>query len=186
MLLREQLLDGEVIAVAGDVLGLVHDELVGLGAQVHELDRGLDDERAERWASGLAPGLGALVFDAGAAFGGGGAAALSQALEDAWVAVRAVAVGALIPGEAAGKVVLIGPRPDAGRCARAARAALENLARTLSIEWARYAITVTAVLPGVHTGDEQLATLIAFLASPAGNYFSGCRFELGAIRVQPD
>ena len=52
------------------------------------------------------------------------------------MATRAVATGALIPA-GAGKCVLIAPRPDRGPFAGAARAALENLARTLSVEWAR-------------------------------------------------
>ena len=55
----------------------------------------------------------ALVYDAATAFASGGQDALRDALERAWVAVRALATGALIPA-GAGKVVLIGPRPDAG------------------------------------------------------------------------
>ena len=65
--------------------------------------------------------------------------------------------------------------------AQASRAALENLARTLSVEWARYGITATAITPGAATTDEQLAELVCFLVSPAGDYFSGCRFSLGVI-----
>ena len=67
------------------------------------------------------------------------------------------------------------------RDAEAARAALENLARTLSAEWARYGITVTAIAPGRSTTDDEVASLVAFLTSVAGDYYSGCRFELGAI-----
>jgi len=63
------------------------------------------------------------------------------------------------------------------------RSALENLARTLSVEWARHAITVTAIAPGAATSDEEVAGLVAFLLSPAGDYYSGCRFELGAVEV---
>jgi NAD(P)-dependent dehydrogenase (short-subunit alcohol dehydrogenase family) len=77
--------------------------------------------------------------------------------------------------------VLIAPAAGAGRYADATRAGLENLARTLSIEWARYGITVTAIAPGVATRDEDIALLVAFLLSPAGDYYSGCRFELGAV-----
>jgi NAD(P)-dependent dehydrogenase (short-subunit alcohol dehydrogenase family) len=74
---------------------------------------------------------------------------------------------------------MIAPRPDAGAFAGAARAALENLARTLSVEWARYGITATAITPGKATTDDQIAQLVCFLVSPAGDYFSGCRFSLG-------
>jgi hypothetical protein len=37
------------------------------------------------------------------------------------------------------------------------------------------------VLPGDATADDDVATLIAYLASPAGDYFSGCAFALGAV-----
>jgi NAD(P)-dependent dehydrogenase (short-subunit alcohol dehydrogenase family) len=60
------------------------------------------------------------------------------------------------------------------------RAGVENLARTLSVEWARHAVTVTAITPGTSTDESQLATVVAFLLSRAGDYFSGCRLDLGA------
>jgi NAD(P)-dependent dehydrogenase (short-subunit alcohol dehydrogenase family) len=63
------------------------------------------------------------------------------------------------------------------------RAALENLARTLSVEWARYGITAVALWPGADTTDAELAELACFLISPAGGYFSGCRFELSGAPV---
>jgi NAD(P)-dependent dehydrogenase (short-subunit alcohol dehydrogenase family) len=90
-----------------------------------------------------------------------------------------VATGTLIPG-GAGKVVLIAPAPAAGSFAAAARAALENLARTLSVEWARYGVTTAAIAPGAGTTEEDLAELVCFLVSRAGEYFSGCAFELAA------
>ena len=36
------------------------------------------------------------------------------------------------------------------------------------------------MLPGDATTDDDVAQLIAYLASPAGDYFSGCAFTLGA------
>ena len=149
-----------------------------LGAQVLELDSGLDEDGAPEWAA-ASPGITALVYDAGPAFGSGGPDALREATERAWVATRAVATGALIPA-GAGKVVLIAPRPDSGPLAAAACAAFENLARTLSVEWARYGVTAVAVAPGAAATDDELAELVCFLVSPAGEYFSGCLFELRA------
>ena len=58
------------------------------------------------------------------------------------------------------------------------RAGLENLARTLSVEWARFAIRPVAILPGSAAGPAEVAELACFLASPAGEYYSGCAFEL--------
>jgi NAD(P)-dependent dehydrogenase (short-subunit alcohol dehydrogenase family) len=80
-----------------------------------------------------------------------------------------------------GKIVMIAPRAGAGDFAEAAAAALENLARTLSVEWARHGITATALAPGAETTDAELAELVSFLVSPAGDYFSGCRFDLGRL-----
>jgi NAD(P)-dependent dehydrogenase (short-subunit alcohol dehydrogenase family) len=123
---------------------------------------------------------GAIVYDASAAFGAGGHRGLRESMARGWTAIREVATDALIPNER-GKVVVIAPRPDAGPFAGAARAALESLARTLSVEWARYRITATVITPGDATTDEQIAQLVCFLVSPAGDYFSGCRFSLGVI-----
>jgi NAD(P)-dependent dehydrogenase (short-subunit alcohol dehydrogenase family) len=181
-LLREGLLAGRSVALAGSVPGPVRDGLAGLGARVETVPADLpeEDDAVGSWARERAP-LHAIVFDAGAAFGGGGSDALTGALERAWSAVHEVAAGALIEGGEPGKVVLVGPRPDAGPLAGAARAGLENLARTLSVEWARYQITAAMVAPGAETDDEPLAELVAFLCSSGGEYLSGCRLELGAL-----
>ncbi len=176
-LLREQLLDGREIALAGAVRGHVRAALAQAGASLHEITPGLDEDGAAEWARTQAP-IHALVYDAGGVFEGGGSEGLSAALEQAWILTRAVATGAQIPGGAGGKIVLIAPPPAAGPYAEAARSGLENLARTLAVEWARHRVTATAVAPGPRTSDEQLAMLVSFLASSAGDYFSGCRFDL--------
>lgn len=182
--LRRNLLEGRAIALAGAVPGAVGGALAELGARVESIrddERlGEDEEHVGDWARACAP-LDAVVYDARGAFGGGGDAALTAALELAWVAVREVATGALIPADDPGKVLLIGPRPHAGPFAEAARAGLENLARTLSIEWARYGVTTAMIAPGAETTDMQLAELVCFLVSEAGGYVSGCRLELGAL-----
>ncbi len=178
------LLDDRRVAIAGDGAAAreTRARLHQLGAEVHQLpgDTLADEESAAAWAHERAP-LHALVFDAGAGFGAGGAGALGETMEAAWRAIRAIATGAMIESEGQGRLLLVAPRPDAGRHAPAARAALENLARTLSVEWARYGITAVALWPGRDTGDGELADLACFLISPAGGYFSGCRWELGSV-----
>lgn len=176
--LRRGLLTGRTVAFAGGPPAAIGGALTDLGARVLELDPGLDEDGAREWAATAAP-LNALLYDAGPEFADGGPGALRVSTEAAWVATRAVATGALIPA-GAGKVLLLAPRPGAGEFAVAARAALENLARTLSVEWARYGVTAAAIAPGERTGDHELAELVCFLVSEAGEYFSGCLFELAS------
>ena len=108
-----------------------------------------------------------LVWD-GAGLGG------RAALDAAWDAIQPAAAGSLGGG---GLIVLLAPAPGDAH-AEAARAGLENMARTLSIEWARLGIRPVTVLPG-EAGE--VAELVAFLACPAGAYYSGCRFDLGNV-----
>lgn len=101
-----------------------------------------------------------------------GSGEVPEVLDEAWDAIR----DALRDDQL---IVLIAPPPGAAH-AEAARAGLENMARTLSIEWARRAIRPVAITPGTTTSPAEIAELVAFLASPAGAYYSGCRFDLGA------
>lgn len=121
-----------------------------------------------------------LIVDAAGLFVAAPAprAALLAPLQSAWSVTRAVANAAFIERGRGGRIALLAPAPGAGAHADAAGAGLENLARTLSIEWARYAITPVAIAPGAHTPPEQTAALTAYLASPAGAYFSGCLLDL--------
>jgi len=152
-----------------------------LGAETLALELPVaDDQDAEQWASESSP-LHGLVYDAAAAFEPAGEAGMGAALAAGWPAIRAVAAGALIPAQAGGRNVLVAPAAGAGRFVEATRSGLENLARTLSTEWARYRITTTMLAPGPETADEDLATLVAFLFSPGGAYFSGCRLELDGL-----
>ncbi|HEY6399735.1 MAG TPA: hypothetical protein VIX82_19995 [Solirubrobacteraceae bacterium] len=160
--LREQLLVGTRVALRGSVAVAVRDAIGELGAAV-------DGERPR-----------VLVYDAGGAFAGGEQAGLRAGVDGAWEAILEVAVAWTAPEAGdGGKVVLIAPRPSAGPFAVAAAAALENLARTLSVEWALYGITTTVIAPRTQSSDAEIAELVCFLASCAGDYFSGCRFELG-------
>jgi NAD(P)-dependent dehydrogenase (short-subunit alcohol dehydrogenase family) len=97
-----------------------------------------------------------------------------QALDDAWDAIRAHA----LPPRATGRLIVLIAPPPGDPHAAAARAGLETLARALSIEWARHGTRPVVILPGAGTADGELAELVAFLASPAGAYYSGCAFTL--------
>ena len=181
-LLRPGLLQGSTIAVAGaDPLGphavATAAALRELGAIVQEVavDPHGDDEPVEAAFVSDAP-LHALVWDAAGTFGGDPADPLRAALDGAWLATRAAVNARFIPGGAGGLVLYLAPPPGDERAA-AARAGLENLARICSIEWARLAIRPVALLPGVATTPDQVAALVAYLASPAGAYYSGCRLE---------
>jgi NAD(P)-dependent dehydrogenase (short-subunit alcohol dehydrogenase family) len=179
---RPKLLAGRAVAL-GSAHDAVRDGLLELGARVEILDGALHAVAAEgrvgEWARARSP-LDAVIYDAAPSFGDGGQRGLQAASAQAWEAIREIVNGELIPRERRGKVVLIAPSSGAGAFAQAARAALENLARTLSVEWARYGITVTMIAPGPATTPAQLAELACFLVSPAGDYFSGCRFSLAA------
>lgn len=181
-LLRADLLRDTRIALAGNPAQPLSDALLALGAEIVPLPLdglGEDEERVGEWARGEAP-LHSLVYLSTATFGTGGEDALRATLDEAWAAVREVAVGALIEAGAPGKLVLVAPGKTAGPLASAAAAGLENLARTLSVEWARHQLTALMVAPG-ETPEAELSTLIAFLISEAGGYLSGCRIELGAL-----
>jgi NAD(P)-dependent dehydrogenase (short-subunit alcohol dehydrogenase family) len=183
---RTGLLAGRTVALAG-CHGAVRDGLLELGARLQPLDPAADletdEEHVGEWARARAP-LHAIVYDASCAFGGGGQAGLRASSAQAWVAIREVTGGVMIPREEGGKVVVIAPSPEAGPFAEAARAALESLARTLSVEWARYRITATMIAPGACTTGAEVAALVCFLISRGGDYLSGCRFSLSGGRAR--
>jgi citronellol/citronellal dehydrogenase len=132
-------------------------------------------------------------------------------VEGTWLMTHAAATKAFIPQES-GKVVSVTLSPHNGMPGMvhsgAARAAVENMMRTLSIEWARFNIKLCAVAPGQfgtetfrtkypkvvtenversipagRVGEpEEMAWLIAFLASPAGDFFSGAVLTIDGAR----
>jgi NAD(P)-dependent dehydrogenase (short-subunit alcohol dehydrogenase family) len=121
--------------------------------------------------------------DDAASVAGACRAGLRACLDGAWQASHAVANAAFIEPRRPGRIVYVAPPSERGADAEggladAACAGLENLARTLSIEWARYQITAVAIAPGASTTGEEVAALCAYLASPAGAYFSGCLLDL--------
>jgi citronellol/citronellal dehydrogenase len=133
-------------------------------------------------------------------------------VEGTWLMSHTVATRAMIPGGRGGKIVNVTLSPHHGlpgmAHSSAARAAVENLTRVLSIEWARFGIRLTAVAPGpmatetmrtkypqevvdsaawtVPLGrlgtEEEFAWLVAYLASPAGDYLSGTVLTLDGAR----
>lgn len=156
-----------------------------LSARLSECPLPVDEESfASRLRQEGAPDM--LVVDAAGVFAASpepARDALGRTMQLTWEVTRAVAA-ALIEERRPGRIVLVAPPASSDSPgeppteeqshARATRAGLENLARTLSIEWSRYPITTVTLAPGPDTAGETLASLCAYLASPAGSYFSGC------------
>ncbi len=201
-LLRPGLLEGVSITLAHGVAGgapepdagapnsTLRDALADgarvLSARLSECPLPADEDTlAQRLREDGAPDL--LVVDAAGLFAAAtppGRDALSEALQLTWEVARTVAA-ALIEQDRPGRIVLLAPPEDQAPAdtqtfAVACRAALENLARTVSIEWSRYGITTVSIALGPATPPETVASLCAYLASPAGSYFSGCVLTLGA------
>lgn len=191
MTFRSGLLDGRRVALAGpaadgppasEVDRAVLHRLRELGAWAAVIDPGTlrDEEAVVGWAQQRAP-LDALVFLGAEPFGTGGADRLQATLELAWRAARGAHLHAAGRG---GRLVFVAPGSEPGPArphGQAATAGLENLARTLSVEWARFAVTAVTVAPGPDTAAAEVADLVAYLLSGAGGYFSGCRFSLGTL-----
>ena len=121
-------------------------------------------------------------------------------LDAPWYLTTRVAGRSMIPG-GYGKVVSVTMTPRRGipymAHSSAARAAVESLTKTLAVEWGQYGIRIVAVAPGiVHTEawenygldpekvsesmllkrlqtPEEVAAVIAFCLSPAGDYITG-------------
>ena len=131
-------------------------------------------------------------------------------LEGTWLMTHAVATKAMIPG-GGGKVISVTLSPHHGlpgmAHSSAARAAVENMMRVLSIEWSRFDIKLNAIATGHFETDaiqkypepvragvaktvplgrmgrpEEQAWLVAYLASPAGDYYSGAIFTIDGAR----
>jgi NAD(P)-dependent dehydrogenase (short-subunit alcohol dehydrogenase family) len=128
-----------------------------------------------------------------------------------WLMTHAAATKAFIP-QRRGKVLSVTLSPHNGMPGMvhsgAARAAVENMTRTLAIEWSRFGIRLVALAAG-QFGTETMRTkypqevvdavpatiplgrlgteeewgwLVAYLASPAGDFFSGTVVTLDGAR----
>lgn len=205
-ILRPGLLEGVSVLLAGasagdesqaSAAGAVRAACTELGASVSSCelgDGGIDqeamDEAIERTLE-AAGSIDLLVVDAAGVFDrtlrsaahGGPRVALRTCLDSTWNVTRAVSRLAFVEGERGGRIVLLAPPGDGGEHADAAAAGLENLARTLSVEWARRGITAVAIASSSPVDREEVAAMTAYLASPAGAYFSGCLLELGGAAL---
>jgi NAD(P)-dependent dehydrogenase (short-subunit alcohol dehydrogenase family) len=199
-LLRAGLLEGVSIALAraasplGSTLAnVVNASCSELGARVSQLELAVggedpaqqdaDVERAVERVLTEAGEVDLLVVDCAGLLAAEtpGERALMACMEAAWCVTHAVVGSGFMGRQRGGRIVYLAPAPDRGEHAGAVCSGLENLARTLSIEWARHAITTVTVAPGERTTDGELAALVGYLASPAGAYFSGCLLDLRGV-----
>ena len=128
-----------------------------------------------------------------------------------WLMSHAAATKAFIPAQG-GKILSVTLSPHNGMPGMvhsgAARAAVENMMRTLAIEWSRFGITTCAIAAGQFATEtmltkyprevvdniahsiplgrtgrpEEVAWLLAYLASPAGDYYSGTTITIDGAR----
>lgn len=132
-------------------------------------------------------------------------------VQGTWLMTHAAATKAFIP-QGGGKVLSITLSPHNGMPGMvhsgAARAAVENMMRTLAVEWARFGIKLCALAAGQFATEtlltkypqvvvdnlersiplgragrpEEMAWLVAYLASPAGDFFSGTTITIDGAR----
>jgi citronellol/citronellal dehydrogenase len=133
-------------------------------------------------------------------------------VEGTWLVTHAVATKAMIPSGAGGRIFSVTLSPHNGMPGMAhsgaARAAVENLMRTLAVEWARFGIRLLAIAPGQFAtqtllskypqaiverlsetipagrlGTEgEFASLVAYLASPAASFITGTVITIDGAR----
>ena len=132
-------------------------------------------------------------------------------VQGTWLMTHAAATRAFIP-QGGGKVLSVTLSPHNGMPGMvhsgAARAAVENMMRTLATEWARFGIKTCALAAGQFKTEtlmtkypqvvvdnlersipigragrsEEMAWLVAYLASPAGDFFSGTTITIDGGR----
>lgn len=192
-LLRADLLNGVRVMLAGTHADgtagsfgpALSEAFSSLGATVCEVRAQTDEEASlDRAVAEIASagGVDLLAIDCAGVFTrdlarhGEEHRALRACVDYAWNVTRAAAHHAFLDAGRGGRVVYVAPAGSG-----AARAALENLTRTLSVEWARHQITTVTIAPASSDVANEVAALAAYLASPAGAYFSGCLLEIGGI-----
>jgi citronellol/citronellal dehydrogenase len=132
-------------------------------------------------------------------------------VQGTWLMTHAAATKAFIP-QRGGKVLSVTLSPHHGMPGMvhsgAARAAVENMMRTLAVEWARFGVRTCALAAGQFMTEtmmtkypqavvdnlersiplgragraEEIAWLVAYLASPAGDFVSGTTITIDGAR----
>jgi citronellol/citronellal dehydrogenase len=132
-------------------------------------------------------------------------------VQGTWLMTHAAATKAFIP-QGGGKVLSVTLSPHHGMPGMvhsgAARAAVENMMRTLAVEWARFGVKTCALAAGQFMTEtmmtkypqvvvdnlersipigragraEEMAWLVAYLASPAGDFVSGTTITIDGAR----
>ena len=202
----------ETAALAGGLVGAFEHESLDIR----------DEEAVERLFDGLLERHGrldVLVNNAGGQFLSpaeaitpkGFRTVIELNVQGTWLMTHAAATKAFIP-QGGGKVLSVTLSPHNGMPGMvhsgAARAAVENMMRTLAIEWARFGIKTCALAAGQFDTEtlltkypqvvvdnlersipigraaraEEMAWLIAYLASPAGDFFSGTTITIDGAR----
>jgi citronellol/citronellal dehydrogenase len=202
----------ETAALAADLPGSFEHEAVDIR----------DEEAVERLFDGLLERHGrldTLVNNAGGQFLApaesitpkGFRTVIELNVQGTWLMTHAAATKAFIP-QGGGKVLSVTLSPHHGMPGMvhsgAARAAVENMMRTLAIEWARFGVKTCALAAGQFATEtlmtkypkvvidnlersipigragraEEMAWLVAYLASPAGDFFSGTTITIDGAR----
>ena len=192
------------------------------GAFEHEAMDIRDEDAVERLVDGLLERHGrldTLVNNAGGQFLApaesispkGFRTVIELNVQGTWLMTHAAATKAFIP-QGGGKVLSVTLSPHNGMPGMvhsgAARAAVENMMRTLAVEWARFGIRTCALAAGqfmtetmmtkypqvvidnlersIPIGragrEEEMAWLVAYLASPAGDFVSGTTITIDGAR----
>ncbi|MGC1852992.1 MAG: SDR family oxidoreductase [Solirubrobacterales bacterium] len=192
------------------------------GSFEHEAMDIRDEEAVERLFDGLLERHGrldVLVNNAGGQFLApaesispkGFRTVIELNVQGTWLMTHAAATKAFIP-QGGGKVLSVTLSPHHGMPGMvhsgAARAAVENMMRTLAVEWARFGVRTCALAAGQFATEtlltkypqvvvdnlersipigragraEEMAWLVAYLASPAGDFVSGTTITIDGAR----
>jgi citronellol/citronellal dehydrogenase len=207
----------------GEPLAQTAEMAAGLpGSFEHEAMDIRDEEAVERLIDGVLERHGrldTLVNNAGGQFLSpaeaitpkGFRTVIELNVQGTWLMTHAAATKAFIP-QGGGKVLSVTLSPHNGMPGMvhsgAARAAVENMMRTLAVEWARFGVTTCALAAGQFATEtlltkypqaivdnlersipigragrpEEIAWIVAYLASPAGDFVSGTTITIDGAR----